>query len=85
MTYGKKAWKKSLKSYFSLQKISKHIAEDDELLEEVYWVLRGRWENMKHDMGLLRYYGHFLKSFFSISRLTMKRLIRKDIPEKAKK
>ena len=85
MTYGKAAWKKELKEYFKLQKISKHIAEDDKLLEEVYWVLRGRWENMKHEMGLVRYYAHFIKSIFSISRLTMKRLIKKEIPEKAKK
>ena len=85
MVFGKRAWKKSLKSYFELQKISKHIVEDDKALEEVYWLLRGRWENMKHDMGLIRYYIHFIKSFFSISRLTMKRLIRKDVPEKAKK
>lgn len=85
MVFGKNAWKKNLKDYFKLQKISKHIAEDDKLLEEVYWVLRGRWENMKQEMGLIRYYTHFFKSFFSISRLTMKRLIKKDIPEKAKR
>ena len=85
MTYGKSAWKKRLKEYFKIQKISKHIAEDDKQLEDVYWLLRGRWENMKHEMGLLRYYAHFVKSFFSISRLTMKRLIKKDIPEKAKR
>ena len=85
MVYGKHAWKKKLKDYFKIQKISKHIAEDDKQLEDVYWLLRGRWENMKHEMGLFRYYTHFLKSFFSISRLTMKRLIKKEIPDKAKK
>jgi len=85
MVYGKNTWKKKLKEYFKIQKISKHIAEDDKQLEDVYWVLRGRWENMKHEMGLIRYYTHFVKSFFSISRLTMKRLIKKEIPKKAEK
>jgi pyruvate/2-oxoacid:ferredoxin oxidoreductase beta subunit/Pyruvate/2-oxoacid:ferredoxin oxidoreductase gamma subunit len=84
MTYGKKQWKKELKAYFGLQKISQHIAEDDEKLEEVYWLLRGRWESLKHDMGFLRYYFHYFKSLFSISRITMNRLINKDVPPQAK-
>ena len=84
MSYGRGSWLKSLKSYFGLQKISNHIAEDEEKLDEVYWLLRGRWESLKNDMGLIRYYCHFLKSFFSISRLTMNRLIKKEVPDKAK-
>ncbi|MCH2207280.1 MAG: 2-oxoacid:acceptor oxidoreductase family protein [Lentisphaerales bacterium] len=84
MSYGKKSWVKSLKSYFGLQKISKHIVEDEEKLDEVYWLLRGRWENLKHEMGFVRYYGSFMKSFFSISRFTMNRLIKKDVPDQAK-
>ncbi|NQZ69466.1 MAG: 2-oxoacid:acceptor oxidoreductase family protein [Lentisphaeria bacterium] len=83
MTYGKSQWKKNLKEYFSTQKVASHIVDDPKELDHVYWILRGRWQRLRREMGYMRYYLAFAKSFFSISRLTMNRLISKKIPKEA--
>lgn len=81
--FGKRAWKKKLKEYASHQVMMKEIHDDPYKLEAAYGQLRGEWEELKKEMGPIRYYWGFFKSIFSLSRLTMLRLIQKDIPEEA--
>jgi pyruvate ferredoxin oxidoreductase alpha subunit len=84
MTYGKKQWKSNLAKYFKYQKISADMAEDDEALDRAYWHLRGQWEKKKQAMGPVRYWLKFTASFFSVYRITMKRLISKEAPPQSK-
>jgi len=81
--FGKRWWKKNLKTYYGFQATTRRVADDDNLLEEAYWQLRGQWRELAHDMGPFRYGWAFFKSFFSISRATMARLIKKQIPPEA--
>jgi pyruvate ferredoxin oxidoreductase alpha subunit len=81
--FGKNAWKKKLKEYASHQAMMKEIHDDPIKLESAYGQLRGEWEEIKKEMGPVRYYWSFFKSIFSLSRITMMRLIRKKIPAEA--
>lgn len=81
--FGKSGWKKKLKEYASHQAMMKEIHDDPVKLESAYGQLRGEWEELKNEMGPLRYYWAFFKSIFSLSRITMMRLIRKKIPNEA--
>jgi len=81
--FGKRWWKKNLKAFYGFQATTRRVADDDILLEEAYWQLRGQWQELAREMGPLRYGWAFFKSFFSISRATMARLIKKQIPPEA--
>lgn len=85
MVFGKSAWKKRLKRLYGIQKMMHHLAEDDEALERNYWLLRGEWEHLAQDMGWWRFRLAFLRNMFSIHRVTMWRLIKRDIPKEAGK
>ena len=81
--FGKRAWKKRLKKFYGIQKMMRHLAEDEEALERNYWLLRGEWIHLAREMGWWRYRLAFLRSLFSIHRITMWRLIKWGIPKEA--
>lgn len=81
--FGKRMWKKRLKNFYEMQKMMHHLAHDEEALERNYWLLRGEWEHLAQEMGWWRYHFALLRSFFSIHRITMWRLIKGTIPKEA--
>jgi hypothetical protein len=60
-----------------------HLAHDEEALERNYWLLRGEWNHLAQEMGWWRFHLAFLRSLFSIHRITMWRLIKWGIPREA--
>ncbi len=82
-TFGKRAWKDQLLRYASSQGMMRHFARDDTALEQAYGQVRGQWQALKQEAGPLRYYLGFLRNLFSLDRITMARLIRKQAPEQA--
>ena len=76
-------WKKRLKNYYEMQKMMHHLAHDEEALERNYWLLRGEWMTLAQEMGWWRYHFAFLRSLFSIHRITIWRLIKGTIPKEA--
>jgi len=84
-TFGKKNWKKKLKTYASKQSMMKAFTEDEAALESGYGQLRGNWMDLKQEMGTINYHWALFKNIFSMSRATMARLIRKSAPDQALK
>lgn len=81
--FGRNAWKKRLKKFYGIQKMMHHLAKDEAALERNYWLLRGEWLQLARDMGWWRFRLAFLRSLFSIHRVTMWRLIKWGIPKEA--
>jgi pyruvate ferredoxin oxidoreductase alpha subunit len=81
--FGKRQWKQRLKSFYGIQKMMHHLAHDEEALERNYWLLRGEWNHLAQEMGWWRFHFAFLRSLFSIHRITMWRLIKWGIPKEA--
>jgi hypothetical protein len=83
-TFGKRAWKHKLLRYTRSQGMTRHFSEDDAALESAYGQVRGQWQALVQETGVIRYYLGFVKNVFSLSRVTMARLIRKEVVEQAR-
>ena len=81
--FTKRQWKNRLKKFYEIQKMMHHLAKNEEALESNYWLLRGEWKHLAQEMGFWRYHLAFLRSMFSIHRITMWRLIKWGIPKEA--
>jgi len=82
-TFGKKAWKTTLLKYAKEQVMMKELVDNPDYLEQAYGQLLGQWQELKNDMGPIKYYWGMFKNAFSLSRVTMMRIIKKTIPREA--
>ncbi|MDB5106557.1 MAG: hypothetical protein JWP91_4246 [Fibrobacteres bacterium] len=82
-TFTRKQWKDRLRKYYGIQKMMAHSAHDETILERDYWLLRGEWKHLAHEMGFFRFHLAMIRNMFSIHRATMARLIHWEIPKEA--
>lgn len=82
--FGHRAWKRTLRAYFSTQQMMKRVVDDPTLFEQDYWQIRGEWNNLIREMGWGRALLAMLRNALSLERATMARLIRTDIPDAAR-